>query len=208
MPTMIFSSFVHFYPSGNLRVTMQSLDQLLTVQNEPENSVIAFPAGWLRTASNSVTDLDDVLRYYTRGERIPMPLPANTAERPAANWSVLILLLLWISVLLHMRFQPVYGQSLPRYFFHHPFYVIDVMEQRVRNSIPGLIVLIQHAVITALFIYVGSDILISDIGLNALQYQIPQIFLFNNQLLSLSITAFFYCPDSTGDFSNLDLLFE
>jgi hypothetical protein len=186
-----FSSFVHFIPSENLRQTLQSLDQLLSVQLIPENSVIVLSADWLKTAMDSVPDLSAVLSYYTMGESIPMPLPAKTDEGPPANWSVVFLVLLWISVLLHMRFQPVYGQSMPRYFLHHPFYVIDVMEQRVRNSMPGMIVLVQHAVITALFIYVSADILITDLGLNALQAQLPDLFLFQSRLFSLSFAGFF-----------------
>lgn len=185
-----FSPFVHFIPSEDLKVSLSSLDKLLKAQLVSENSVISLPGGWLLAAIETVPGLATVLSNYSRGEHIPMPLPVETREGPAVNWSVLFLLLLWISFLLHFRYQPVYGQSLSRYFVHHPFYVIDVMEQRVRNSTPGFLVLLQHAVITALFIYVSADILISDTGLNALQVQIPELFLFQNPLLSMSVAGF------------------
>ncbi|PWN06080.1 hypothetical protein [Rhodohalobacter mucosus] len=197
-PDYEFSSFVHFNPSDDLNVSLSSLNQLLDTQLVTQNSVIVLPAGWFFSASESVPGMATVLNRYTSGERIPMPLPADSGEGPVANWSVVFLLLLWISFLLHYRYQPVYGQSLSRYFLHHPFYVIDVMEHRVRNSTPGLIVLLQHAAITALFTYLSADILISETGLHALQVQVPELFLFQNPLLSLSLAGFSFALITQG----------
>jgi hypothetical protein len=185
-----FSPFVRFKPSGDLRSSLIALERLLHIQSLPENSAIVLPYSWFRNAMDTIPGLATVLSMYTAGERIPIPLPAEGKTVPAANWSVLILILIWISFVLHFRFQPVYGQSFTRYFFHHQFYIADVIEQRVRNATPGLIVLFQHSVITALFIYVSASILITETGFAALRAQFPQLFLVQNPLLSLSVAGF------------------
>lgn len=191
MTQYTFSPFTFFTPSESLRETLIDLQTLFRANSEFESSIIAVPAGWLFDAVNQVPGLEIVIQEYQKGLPVTIPLPAEPDEVPAINWSVLLLVLIWISFILHLRFQPVYGQSFSRYFLHHPFYLIDIIEHRVRNAMPGVFVLFQHAVLTALLVYVSASILISDTGLNSLSVHFPYLFPFQNELLSLSFAGFF-----------------
>lgn len=175
---------VQFLPSENIRESLRSLEILFGLQTESE-SVIVLPSEWFFDRLEHQPELEYVISSYIDGSRVAFPLPAESEEITGMNWGVLLLFLIWMSVFMHLKFQPIYSQSLPRYFFSHTFLVLDVMEHRIRNSVSGFIVLIQHALLTGLFFYVSAEILISETGLNLLVHYFPYLFPFANPLLSL-----------------------
>ncbi len=169
----------------DLRKSMVQLRELLTADTGYENSILVLPAGWLLKLIDERPATEIALRAFTSGDTVTLPLPAPSEKPLSINWSVLFLFLLWISFMVHFSFQPMYVQSLPRYFLNHIFYVIDVMEHRIRNALPGIIVMVQHALLTGLFLFVSAEILVSETGLSALSYHFPVLFLSGNELLSL-----------------------
>jgi hypothetical protein len=178
--------FTRFIPKqDDLRESLIKLRELLTADPGYENSVLVLPANWLFRLMDERPAIATALEAYTSGETVTLPLPAAAEVPPSINWSVLFLFLLWISFVIHFRFQPMYVQSLPRYFLNHIFYVIDVMEHRIRNSMPGIIVLVQHALLTGLFLFVSAEILVSETGLRALSHHFPLLFIPGSELLSL-----------------------
>lgn len=176
---------IKFIPDDSDRVSLSSLNRIFLQTSGIDNSIIFLPADWFFTILENKPELDVVITEYLNGNYIPIPLPADTTSTPAINWSVLFLFLIWISFVIHFRFQPVYAQTISRYYLNHSFYLIDVFEHRIRNILPGIIVLIQHALLTGLFFFVSAEILISDLGLRALSNHLPYLFLFQNELLSL-----------------------
>jgi hypothetical protein len=184
-PELSAGQFTRFVPSLDLRSSLSALRDLFEIAPGYENSVIVLPADWFFEVIGQRPDIGTAIGSYTSGRPVTLPLPAEEADAPMLNWSVFFLFILWISFMVHFRFQPVYGQSMNRYFMNHVFYVIDVMEHRIRNALPGVIVLVQHSLLTGLFLFVSAEILISEAGLGALSHHFPFLFITGNELISL-----------------------
>lgn len=183
------SAYTRFQPSGNERASLQVLQHIMEIKTVSGNTIVEIPADWFFERLEQQPELSRIFLSHTEGRHILFPLPAEMTDGPGINWSVLFLFLIWISLLIHLKFLPLYAQSLPRYFLNHTFLVADVMEHRIRSSMSGFIVLIQHAFITGLFFYVSAEILISPTGLEVLEHHFPYLFFLGNPLLSLFITG-------------------
>jgi hypothetical protein len=190
VPSRTSAAFTNYIPSENERESVIGLDRLFQAKQNLNSSIIQLPADWFFKILDRHPEYEVVFIEYLSGDVISFPLPAEPRLTPGINWGVLFLILLWISFIIHFKFQPVYKQALDRYFLYHSFFVIDVMEHRIRNSLPGIIVMIQHALLTGLFLYVSAEILISDLGIQALTYHFPPLFFMSgNPLLSLFIAG-------------------
>ncbi len=181
---------LQFRPSSDLHSDLRSLDRLLRETKSIRNSLIVLPACWVFRDDIERSDLLNLLTEYMAGNYIPVPLPREPEQAPSMNWNVLLLFLILGSVLFHMRYQPIYLHSLSRYFFSHTFFVEDVMEHRIRSSSPGWIILIQHAFVAGIVLYLTAYTLVSDIGFELLAHYFPSVFWAGNHLLSLFIFGF------------------
>ncbi|TVR37442.1 MAG: hypothetical protein EA390_00070 [Balneolaceae bacterium] len=189
VPDRPAAAFTEFVPNGSERESLIALNRILNSKAELESSVVLLPAEWFFNLLDKQPELNVVFEGHLNGEQIALPIPSEPSRLPGLNWSVLFLLLLWISFILHYKFQPVYNQSLGRYYFNHTFFVIDVMEHRIRNTLPGIIVMIQHAFITGLFFYVSAEIMVTALGLQALAHHFPALFFPGNPLISLFLAG-------------------
>lgn len=166
---------VYFHPSYNKTEDFRVLEQLLNQTVQQPSSIIIVPAEWLLEKLNRVEGFDRILELHMQGDLVELPLPDSESTMPPVNWSVVLLVLIWISFLIHYRNQPGYSAILTRYFTGHSFFVADVMEHRLRNSAPGLIILFQHSLLSGLALYIISDTYFSNLGLDALTLYFPGI---------------------------------
>lgn len=178
-------SVVRFYPSGDTYQTMNALNTTLDQLLAFDESILILPASWFFTQIESNSELQYLFKNHLEGKEVTLPLPAAGTSEPAANWTIVLLLIVWGSFALHYRYQPVYSQALVRYFTNHSFFVDDVMEHRLRNALPGIYLLIQHALLTGLFVYASVEAAISPMGLDILSYYFPGLMVFENRMLSL-----------------------
>jgi len=178
-------SVVRFYPSGDDYQTMNALNTTLEQLLAFDESILILPASWFFTQLESNRELQYLFKNHLEGKEVTLPLPAAGTPEPAANWTILLLLIVWGSFALHYRYQPVYSQALVRYFTNHSFFVDDVMEHRLRNALPGIYLLIQHALLTGLFVYASVEAAISPMGLDILSYYFPGLMIFESRMLSL-----------------------
>lgn len=110
-------------------------------------------------------------------------------QTPLIHWSVLVLVLLWISLAVNVATNPTYLETIPRYFTAHRFYVDDIMSYRERSSASAVFLLFQHAIFGGLVVYILSKIFISDTGLEALYHHIPYIALMGKNYFSLFVLS-------------------
>ncbi|MEX2457092.1 MAG: hypothetical protein WD381_07240, partial [Balneolaceae bacterium] len=162
-------------PGDDERQTLLTLEKQLNESLRFDDSLIILPAEWLLNKLEENPDFQFIIQKYLNGEQVTIPLPNQSADNPGVNWSVLLLFLIWISFVLHYKYQPVYSQSAARYFTNHTFFVTDIMENRLRNPLPGIYLLLQHALITGLFFYVSAQVLFSENGLQILAHHFPSI---------------------------------
>ncbi len=181
---------IYFTPTRKVSESFMNLEQLFIQTLPYRNSLIILPADWFFDHLAEIEDFHIIVPEYLDGNHIPFPIPHEGEQAPAMNWNVIFLFLILGSFLLHMRYQPLYLQALPRYFFNHSFFVIDIMEHRIRNLFPGIIILLQHAFVTGLILYLSADNLFGRHSLDSLAYHFPGLFWSGNHYISLFIFGF------------------
>ena len=181
------SSLIFFQPSENAAASLQALQTILNQSLSETESLVIIPVDWFLSRSESQASFSTIISSDLNGEPVDFPMPAATSESPKANWPIILLLLIWASFILHYKYQPTYKAALPRYFFYHSFFVHDVMKLRIRNATQGVIILIQHAVITGFLFYLLADGFISDTGLQALSHHYPLLFFSGFEQISVFV---------------------
>jgi hypothetical protein len=187
----ISSAVVRFEPSKNPVETLQALERVLNQSLNETESLILIPAEWFLNRLESQASFSTIISSYLNGEPVDFPMPAETTESPVPNWPIILLLLIWGSFIIHYKFQPTYKATLPRYFFYHSFFVHDVKQQRIRNITPGVVILLQFAIITGFLFYLLADGFISDVGLQSLSYHYSLLFYPGYEELSIFVIGVF-----------------
>lgn len=180
---------MHVVPSENRYATFKLLNNVFTELQPLDQSITVLPARWFFKQIEQRSDLRYLFRDFTSGNRIILPLPVQPEPPPFMNWSVILLLLIWGSFALHFRYQPIYSQSMARYFSNHAFFVNDVMENRLRNVLPGFILLFQHALLTGLFVFACVEVAVSSLGLEVIRHYFQPLMVLDSTLLSLFASA-------------------
>lgn len=185
------SNTLFFDPDKNVQESKKTLENLFRQTLEFEESLLIIPADWFQNYVVGNDDYKIIFSEYLEGNLLPFPIPRTPETPPAIHWNVVFLFLILGSILLHMRFQPVYIQALPRYFFNHSFFLVDVIEHRIRNIFPGVLILLQHSVVTGIIMYLAADNLFNERSLSALAHHFPAVFWTSNPYVSLFLAGFF-----------------
>ncbi|TVQ04534.1 MAG: hypothetical protein EA359_06015 [Balneolaceae bacterium] len=176
VPDTLHSPVIQFRPSHNTPESVASLQTVLNRLLEFENSIIILPADWFFERLSAQPDIAIIFSAHTRGEEIILPLPDDDDGMPDPNLSVILLFLIFAAFVIHYRYQPTYPFFIVRYFFNHPFFVADIMENRLRNLIPGIIMLLKHSALNGLFFCCLGIYFISETGWKWLTDFYPAIF--------------------------------
>jgi hypothetical protein len=182
---------MHVMPSANQYATYLMLNSIFNDLQAVDESITILPARWFFNQIEQKSELRYLFSDFTSGNMITLPLPKEPESPPFMNWSVVLLLFIWGSFALHFRYQPIYSQSMARYFSNHSFFVNDVMENRLRNVLPGFILLIQHALLTGLYVFACLEVVISTLGLEVIRHYFQPLMLLESTMLSLFISAIF-----------------
>lgn len=180
---------MHLVPADDQYSTYSRLNRIFDDLQTVEESITIIPARWFFTQLEEQPDLRYLFSDFTSGNPITLPLPEPSNDPPFTNWSVILLMLIWGSFALHFRYQPIYSQSMARYFSNHPFFVSDVMEHRLRNVLPGFILLLQHALLTGLFVFACVEVVVSSLGLEVIRHYFQPLMMLNGTMASLFLTG-------------------
>lgn len=161
--------------------------QLLNDLFEKKPRLLFFDSVWFSKAVHLNPYLLQALQNYKNGEEFILPLQKQEPLTPAFNWPVLVFVLIWISLGIHILISQTYKPLIFRFFSGHRFFVDDIMRYRERTFLSGTFLLFQHAVFTGLVIYILSSLLISEKGLEALFYFLPQAAIFGQNYFSIFI---------------------
>lgn len=155
-----------------------------------EDGLLFFESGWLNTALADYESFRLALVQRKSESTFLLPLPQQKNEATSFNWAVFIFILIWFSVGIHVRIVPTYKELITRYFIAHRFFVEDVMRYRERSSISGIFLFFQHATFFGLVVYIVSATYISELGIEAFYYSIPQLAIVGQNYFSLFILGF------------------
>lgn len=164
----------------------QYVDQL-AVETHP----IVVPFNWLQSVTVAFPDFSNSLAANSNIQVSEIPLPFVPSETPTLHWSIIVLLLLWISVAVNAKLNPMYLATIPRFFLSNRFFVDDVMSYRERSSISGFFLLIQHALAGGLVVYTLSKVFISSYGIEALYHHLPYLGIMGKNYFSLFVVSSF-----------------
>ncbi len=191
------SAVVYLDPSESNRESLIALEQLMESNHELKESIIILPAEWFFDLAGEHPPILSVLKNYTLGRFITMPLPAaDNSEDRSANPGIILLFLIIAALIIQYKYQPVVLQYTGRYFLNHSFFVADIMDNRVRNASPGLTFLGIHGIVNGLFFLALFDYFFTDKGLHILSHYFASEVVQNFELyiifLVATISGFFF----------------
>lgn len=117
--------------------------------------------------------LAQIISGFQRSPNPAIPLPAAEQYPGSVNYGVLILIGLWLSFAIHMRFNPNYSRTVGRYFFNHSFLVEDILRRHILLSGSVLVVFLQAAVMWGLFSLTFITSFLGEAGMQALSWYFP-----------------------------------
>ena len=151
---------------------------------------------WLVKRLQEDADFARVLQLYAGNRDATFPVDAAAKEgaptqAPGTSWIVFFLVVLWGTVSVHFNYAPNYRKSLFRYFTTHAFFVIDVVEWRIRSNSPSLIILAQHAFAGGILLQLLANTFMTDLGWQALVHHYPwlQFLYFSKRLILIYATV-------------------
>lgn len=168
-PFGIFYSDRSYHPSDLLEFdsAMRSLiatnsDQLLFIRSS-----------WFLEAVSQYPELSNSLTEYQEKNLWELPFPNTGNHEAPPNWMVLVLLLLWASLAIQVKYLPYVRSLIVRFYLAHRFYVDDILHYRERYLAPGILMMIKHAIFGGLVFYIVAQILLSDHGVEAFFHHLP-----------------------------------
>lgn len=158
---------------------------------EANSSSLIVNLDWLVSVLETHEPLKDSFLSGNRIEVSTIPLPFKESPSPSVHWSIFVLVLLWISLAAHIKLNPTYYETIPRYFTAHRFFVEDILSYRERSSLSGIFLLFQHALFGGLVTYVLAKTFISPTGLQALYEHLPYLQIFGANYFSIFFLSSF-----------------
>ncbi len=186
---------IHFTPADTTLEALKDLKDILALSLKSDQSAVLIPHSWLMDKLGQFELLEDALKAYTQNNTLIFPEPGTTETPISPNWSVVLLILLLGSYLIHYRNNQVYQRSLFRYFGMHKFFLDDILEYRLRTATPATVLFFQHILIAGLLFYLFAASLVSPLGLESLYYHFPLL-----QFFGSGATGFFFAGISIALF--------
>lgn len=188
----VYSVNIHSQPLFSVFETSDSYaENLSRLKKQLINSELNLlvDGEWYRSVLAQNDDLKSTFEGTSGMDPKTIAVPDIPDQTPLIHWSVLVLVLLWISLAVNVATNPTYLETIPRYFTAHRFYVDDIMSYRERSSASAVFLLFQHAIFGGLVVYILSKIFISDTGLEALYHHIPYIAVMGKNYFSLFVLS-------------------
>lgn len=188
----VYSVNIHSQPLFSVFETSDSYAESLSrLKEQLINSelILLLDGEWYKSVLAQNADLKSTFEGTSGMDPNTIAVPDVPDQTPLIHWSVLVLVLLWISLAVNVASNPTYLETIPRYFTAHRFYVDDIMSYRERSSASAVFLLFQHAIFGGLVVYILAKIYISDTGLEALYYYIPYIAIMGKNYFSLFVLS-------------------
>lgn len=180
-----------YRPSPEMSPLLGPLKQVLDATADSPETPLFLPSNWLLENIDRYPSLAETLRMYAAEEQAVFPLPEESYPlEDQVGLGVLMLFLLWGSVALNYSLSPLYRRSAGRFFTSHRFYVNDVLHRHVRAPGQGVVMLVQHSLLSGILLYTLGRFLFSPAGMNALTHHLPAAELFGSPYLSLFCWGF------------------
>lgn len=146
------SAFAEFFEDEEF--TTDDLNRLdRQIQSMQAGQLLFISSEWLNTAAQAYPELANSIRYLHEQNSWVFPVPAPPEPGWPFNWTVFLLMLMWLTTAIILHFVPSYRLYISRYFLAHSFHAEDILQYRERSSVFGLATVIHHSVFTGLVFY-------------------------------------------------------
>lgn len=165
-----------YRPRDQANTLLKPLKIILDRFSEAPNPLLFFDGSWLLQMHERYPSLNVIINSYANGENPVFPLPDESRPVDSSHSiAVILLLLIWTSVAIIYRSEPIYRRSLMRYFNAHKFFVSDVMGRHMRSNLPAVIILFQHMLAGGLWLYCLGQQVLSERGFEAFTHYFPYL---------------------------------
>lgn len=180
-----------YRPTPEMEPYLGPLKSVLDETAGSPDTPLFLPSGWLLDRLQQHPSLAETIRRYATDEQAVFPLPEESYPRGEQfGLGVFLLLLLWGTVALNYSISPLYRRSARRFFSSHRFYVNDVIHRHVRAPTQGVIMLVQHSLLSGILFYSIGKYLLSTTGTEALLHYFPGALALGTPALSLFFWGF------------------
>lgn len=177
--------FRYFKPANSYSISVNALKKSLM----DSDSIIVLNSDWYISTLSENPELESAFSENSGIFPSTIAAPKLPDNSPKVHWSVVVLVLLWISLAINVATNPTYLETIPRYFTAHRFFADDIMSYRERSSASALFLFFQHAVFGGLVTYILAKMFISTIGLEALYFHLPYLAILGKNYFSLFILS-------------------
>lgn len=163
-----------YSPASSIEDNVAPLKWFFERTSASPGAILFFHSDWLLNFVDHHHSAGRVLVEQATLRDAVFPLPEE--QLPTGNSHsliVLILVLLWGTVALNYNFIPMYRRALFRFFLSHRFFIEDVLNRHIRDLLPSLIILVQHAILGGILSYSMAHTFISAAGIEVLLAYFP-----------------------------------
>ncbi len=191
------------YAPVKRRVSVRDFQIVMQLLDEHRDLPVFFPRNWF--IWNSIGDvshesnLAQITGFYYRVSDARVANPAPDSRDNDFDLSIVFLLAIWGFFAAVYRLNPVYRNSIERFFLNYNFFVNDVLMRRIRLSVESIITFVLSAFLSGLIAYAIAEIYLDSVSREALLYHLrfvpagwthPMIFFFIFFILAAFINAF------------------
>lgn len=155
-----------------------------------EDQILFIRSSWLLEAVKEYPELSSSLMEFQEGKSWKLPFPNTNEFSAPPNWMVFILLILWATLAVQVKYLPYVRPLILRFYLAHRFYVDDILHYRERYSTPGILMMVKHAIFGGLVFYIVAQILLSDHGIEAFFHHLPFFAITGSNYFSIFLFGF------------------
>lgn len=188
-----------YSPTPKIHPFLKPLKIILDQSSSSPQKTVFLDGHWLLSMFKKHTNLQSNLHSLSTGEQGVFPLPRESMpSQKQSSLPIIILLIVWGLSAYHYNVSPLYRKSLFRYYTGHRFFLDDVRHRHIRSTFPGLIIMLQNALIMVATFFVVLKNSWSTLGLESLNHHFPALFFltgswFDIAILSFGAILFIYC---------------
>ena len=183
LPDRVPLSGILYQPTSRT-LSVRDFQELLYRLDAHRNLPVFFDRDWFATNSASFAqepapggsytrDLSRITAFYAGTDQGRLANPPREPDRGIANVPLLMLLVFWIVFGLYYRVNPMYRKSVLRFFINYHFFVIDVLERRIRLPVEAVVVILLTSLLGGIMGYSVASLALDTVSRQAMALYLP-----------------------------------
>lgn len=183
LPDRVSLAGILYKPTSQV-VSVRDVQELLAILNDHRELPVFFERTWFahNSAHSSADsgfnepytrDLSRITAFYAGTDQGRLANPPRQPDRGIANVPLLMLLVFWIVFGLYYRINPMYRKSVIRFFANYHFFVIDVLERRIRLPVEAIVTIVLTSLLGGIMGYSVASLALDEVARQAMALYLP-----------------------------------